>query len=48
MVVAEEGIRSLKKEVDTLIVIPNQKLLDIVDKNLSIEGNMEKECFTKK
>ncbi|NOZ63136.1 MAG: cell division protein FtsZ [Calditrichaeota bacterium] len=30
---AEEGILELKKCVDTLIVIPNQRLLSIVDKN---------------
>lgn len=36
MVVAEEGIDNLRREVDTLIVIPNQKLLDIVDKNMSL------------
>lgn len=30
---AEEGINALKKNVDTLIVIPNQKLLTIVDKH---------------
>jgi len=30
---AEEGIAELKKHVDTLIVIPNQKLLTIVDKH---------------
>lgn len=36
MVVAEEGADNLKKEVDTLIVIPNQKLLDIVDKDMSL------------
>jgi len=30
---AEEGILELKKSVDTLIVIPNQRLLTIVDKN---------------
>ncbi len=30
---AEEGIIELKKHVDTLIVIPNQRLLSIVDKN---------------
>ena len=29
---AEEGLRELKKYVDTLIVIPNQKLLNVVDK----------------
>lgn len=30
---AEEGIRELKKHVDSLLVIPNQKLLGLVDKN---------------
>ena len=29
---AEAGIDELKKQVDTLIVIPNQKLLDIIDR----------------
>ncbi|HPC35735.1 MAG TPA: cell division protein FtsZ [Candidatus Marinimicrobia bacterium] len=33
---AEEGIAELKKCVDTLIVIPNQKLLAIVERNTSI------------
>ncbi len=32
MVQAEEGIEKLKKEVDTLIVIPNQRILDVVKK----------------
>jgi cell division protein FtsZ len=32
MTVAEEGIRELRKHVDTLLVIPNQRLLGIVDK----------------
>lgn len=36
MVVAEEGIESLKDKVDTLIVIPNQRLLDVVDKKMSL------------
>lgn len=30
---AEEGIRELKKHVDSLLIIPNQKLLGFVDKN---------------
>jgi cell division protein FtsZ len=34
--VAEEGIEKLKSEVDTLIVIPNDRLLEIVDKRASI------------
>lgn len=33
---AEEGIETLKKEVDTLICIPNDNLLNIVDKNTPI------------
>ena len=33
---AAAAIEILKKEVDTLIVIPNQKLLDIVDPNISM------------
>ena len=32
MAQAEEGIEELRKHVDTLIVIPNQKLLSLVDK----------------
>jgi len=36
MVVAEEGIRNLKEKVDTLIVIPNQKLLEVVDKKMTL------------
>jgi len=33
---AESGIEELKSSVDTLIVIPNQRLLSIVDKNTSV------------
>ncbi|HEY4485176.1 MAG TPA: cell division protein FtsZ [Nitrospiria bacterium] len=33
---AEEGIEELKKVVDTLIVIPNQRLLAVVDKSTSL------------
>lgn len=36
MVVAEEGIEELKDKVDTLIVIPNQRLLDVVDKKMPL------------
>lgn len=36
MVVAEDGIIALRDKVDTLIVIPNQKLLEVVDKNVSL------------
>ncbi|MFQ5450169.1 MAG: cell division protein FtsZ [Nitrospinaceae bacterium] len=35
---AEEGIRELKNSVDTLIVIPNQKLLSFVGKQTSFTG----------
>jgi cell division protein FtsZ len=34
--VADEALALLKKEVDTLIVVPNQKLLDVVDKRVSM------------
>ncbi|MBI3580316.1 MAG: cell division protein FtsZ, partial [Ignavibacteriales bacterium] len=30
---AEAGLEELKKQVDTLIIIPNQKLLDIIDRH---------------
>lgn len=33
---AEEGIESLKDKVDTLIVIPNQRIMDVVDRKLSL------------
>ncbi|MBL0173731.1 MAG: cell division protein FtsZ [Ignavibacteria bacterium] len=33
---AEEGIEELRKHVDTLIVIPNQKLMSLVDKQTSV------------
>ena len=33
MQAAEDGLRELRENVDTLIVIPNQRLLAIVDKN---------------
>jgi len=32
MIHADEGIRDLRRHVDTLLVIPNQRLLGIVDK----------------
>ncbi len=37
MSVAEDGIEELKEKVDTLIVIPNQKLLDVVDKKMTLQ-----------
>lgn len=36
MMVAEEGIEALKDKVDALIVIPNQRLLEVVDKTMSL------------
>ncbi len=35
--VADEGIERLKEQVDTLIAIPNDRLLEIVDRRASIE-----------
>ena len=37
MTVAEEGIEELRDKVDTLIIIPNQKLLDVVDKKMTLQ-----------
>ena len=39
---AAEGIEELKKCVDTLIVIPNQKLLDIIEKDTSLKDSFKK------
>ncbi|MGE5042300.1 MAG: cell division protein FtsZ [Candidatus Levyibacteriota bacterium] len=35
-VAAEEGIEALKDKVDTLIIIPNQRIIEVVDKKLSL------------
>ncbi len=35
--VAEDGIKRLRESVDTLIVIPNDRLLQVVDKKASIQ-----------
>jgi cell division protein FtsZ len=35
---AEQGIKALMKNVDTLIVIPNDRLLDLCDKKTSVDG----------
>jgi cell division protein FtsZ len=35
-VFAEEGIERMRQEVDTLIVIPNQRLMDVVDKKMTL------------
>jgi len=36
MVAAEEGVNNLREKVDALIVIPNQKLLDSIDRKISL------------
>jgi cell division protein FtsZ len=36
MIAAEEGIEELKDKVDTLIVIPNQRLLEVIDKKMTL------------
>lgn len=36
MAVAEEALDLLRKEIDTLIIVPNQKLLDVVDRSVSM------------
>ncbi|MBI5048992.1 MAG: cell division protein FtsZ [Deltaproteobacteria bacterium] len=35
---ADEGLKALKSVVDTVITIPNQRLLSIADKNTSLSG----------
>lgn len=39
---AEHGMEDLKKSVDTLIAIPNQRLLSISDRNLSLLASFKK------
>jgi cell division protein FtsZ len=36
MVTAEEGIEKLKEATDTLIVIPNQRLMDVIDRKMTL------------
>ncbi|OGG03775.1 cell division protein FtsZ [Candidatus Gottesmanbacteria bacterium RBG_16_52_11] len=36
MINADEGIMELKDKVDTLIIIPNQRLLDVIDKKMTL------------
>lgn len=38
---AENGLNELKKESDSIVVIPNDKLLAIVDKNLGIKDSFK-------
>lgn len=39
---AESGLEEMKKQVDTLIIIPNQKLLSIVEKNTPLQEAFNK------
>ena len=39
---AVEGIDELRKSVDTLVVVPNQKLLETVSKEMSLEDALKK------
>jgi len=38
---ADSGLEELKKESDSIIVIPNEKLLSIIDKNLGIKESFK-------
>jgi cell division protein FtsZ len=38
---ALEGLENLKKETDSIVVIPNEKLLSIVDKNLGMKDSFK-------
>ncbi len=42
MAQAESGIDEMKKQVDTLIMIPNQKLLSIVERNTPLQEAFDK------
>src|SRR4030043_662484 len=36
MVIAEDGIENLKDKVDTLIVIPNQRIMEVIDQKVTL------------
>ncbi len=38
---AEEGLKELKKESDSIVVIPNDKLLSIIDRSLGIKDSFK-------
>lgn len=42
MEIASKGIEDLKAKVDALIVIPNQRILEIIDRNVSFHEAMKK------
>ncbi len=39
--IAEAGLAELEKEVDALIVIPNDRLLSIIDRNMSVKDSFK-------
>jgi cell division protein FtsZ len=41
MKIAERGLEDLEKEVDALIVIPNDRLLSVIDKNTTVKQAFE-------
>ena len=42
METALQGIADIKDKVDTMIVVPNQKLLDVIERNISFMEAMKK------
>lgn len=42
MKIAEEGVKALEDKVDTMIVVPNQRLMDLVDENISFFDAMKR------
>ena len=36
MVIAEDGVESLREKVDTLIVIPNQRIMEVIDQKVTL------------
>lgn len=50
MVNAMSGIENIKGNVDTLIVIPNDKLLEIVDKRTTMPEALKKQmkCYSRR
>ena len=36
LLLAEEGVEKLRAEVDTLLVIPNQRLMDVIDRKMTL------------
>jgi len=36
MVIAEDGLETLRERVDTLIVVPNQKIMEVIDQKMTL------------